>query len=269
MKYSPDSVLENNMIHYVDSHAHIMGEEFQADFNEVIRRTEEAYVDQIMIITLSYEETMRAIEFASKDPEKYKVAAGIFPEDVEKVTDAQFEQFIKTASLPSVSVIGEIGLEFHWVKDEGLRREQENYFIKQIELAKALNKPIAVHSRDAMQRTFDIMKEHRCHGLMHCFSGTREMAREFVKLGYYIAFGGALTFKHARHAVEVTEDIDERYLLTETDCPYMAPEPVRGTRNEPSNIPYILKKMADIRNVSVDYMADVVYQNWQRYLEMK
>lgn len=257
------------MIHYVDSHAHIMGEEFKDDFDAVVKRTEEAHVDRIMIITLSYDETMRAIEFASKDPHKYVVAAGIFPEDVPGVTDADYERFVKTASLPEVSVIGEIGLEFHWVKDEQVRSLQEEYFIRQIELAKKLNKPIAVHSRDAMQKTYDIMKEHHCYGLMHCFSGTKEMAREFTKLGYYIAFGGALTFKHARHAVEVVEDIDEKYLLTETDCPYMAPEPVRGTRNEPCNIPYILAKMADIRHESVEHMAAVVESNWDKYLAMK
>lgn len=152
------------------------------------------------------------------------------------------------------------------VKDEDKRALQREWFIRQIELAKKLNKPIAVHSRDAIQDTFDIMKEHRCTGLLHCFSGTKEMAKEFTKLGYYIALGGALTFKNARHSVEVAESVDEKYLLTETDCPYMTPVPFRGKRNEPCFIPYILKKMADVRGVSEEHMAQTVIDNFHRYL---
>ena len=110
------------------------------------------------------------------------------------------------------------------------------------------------------------MKEHRCTGLLHCFSGTKEMAKEFTKLGYYIALGGALTFKNARHSVEVAESVDEKYLLTETDCPYMTPVPFRGKRNEPCFIPYILKKMADVRGVSEEHMAQTVIDNFHRYL---
>ena len=139
-------------------------------------------------------------------------------------------------------------------------------FIKQIELAKSLNKPIAVHARDAMQDTYDIMKAHHHKGVLHCFSGTKEMAVEFTKLGYYIALGGALTFKNARHSVEVCKTVESKYLLTETDCPYMSPEPLRGTRNEPCNIPYILEKMAAVREVSVESMQKIVENNYERFL---
>ena len=111
------------------------------------------------------------------------------------------------------------------------------------------------------------MKEHHGHGLMHCYSGTKEMAIEFTKLGYYIALGGAITFKNARHSVEVCEEIEEKYLLSETDCPYMAPTPMRGERNEPSYIPYIVEKMAEIRGVSVEHMANVIDDNYTRFLE--
>jgi TatD DNase family protein len=129
-----------------------------------------------------------------------------------------------------------------------------------------MNKPVLVHSRDAMQDTFDIMKAHHWKGLLHCFSGTKEMAKEFTKLGYYIALGGALTFKNARHSVEVCSAIDENYLLSETDCPYMAPVPYRGKRNEPSYIPLIVKKMAEVRNTSEEHMAEVISANWDRFL---
>lgn len=255
------------MIQYLDSHAHLMGEEFKEDFNEVIQRIHDNHIDKIMIITLSKDEALNAIEFVKSDPERYVIATGIFPEGCEKITEKDWNDFVEIASRKEISVIGEIGLEYHWVEDKELRNKQKELFIKQIELAKKLNKPIAVHSRDAAQDTFDIMKEHHCHGLLHCFSGTKEMAKEYTKLGYYIALGGALTFKNARHSVEVVETIDEKYLLTETDCPYMAPVPVRGTRNEPSNIPYITKKMAEVRNVSEEHMASVIMNNWDRYLK--
>ncbi len=256
-------------LHYLDSHAHIMVEEYQDDFEEMLKRAEDAHVDRIMIITLSHEETMRAIAFAGRDPVRYKVAAGIFPEDVKNVSEEDWRIFEKTAACPEVTCIGEIGLDYYWEKDPEVRKLQREFFIRQIELAKKLNKPFLVHSRDAIQDTYDIMKAHHGRGLMHCYSGTKEMAKEFVKLGYYIALGGAVTFKNARHSVEVCADIDENYLLSETDCPYMAPVPKRGKRNEPSYIPYIVNKMAEVRGVSGEYMAEVIDRNWTRFLEGK
>ena len=253
-------------LHFVDTHAHIFAEEFQDDFEEMLQRTKEAHVDRIMIITLSHDETMKAVEFAKRDPDKFKVAAGIFPEDVKNVTDETWAQFVETVSMDEVTCIGEIGLDYYWVKDLDERALQREFFIRQIELAKQLDKPFLVHSRDAIQDTFDIMKAHHGRGLMHCYSGTKEMAAEFTKLGYYIALGGPVTFKNARHSVEVCASIDEKFLLSETDCPYMAPVPKRGRRNEPSYIPYIVEKMAEVRGVDTAYMADAIDRNWTRFL---
>ena len=257
------------MTHYVDTHAHIFAEQYADDFEEMLQRCKDASVDQIMIITLSHEETLKAIDFAAKDPQRYQVAAGIFPEDVKDFTEEMWEEFTETVKNPMIRCVGEIGLDYYWEKDPEIRALQREVFIRQIELAKQIGKPILVHSRDAMQDTFDIMKAHHTKGLMHCFSGTKEMAKEFTKLGYYIALGGALTFKNARHSVEVCEAIDENYLLSETDCPYMAPVPHRGKRNEPSYIPLIVKKMAEVRGVSEEYMADTIYNNWRRFLNME
>lgn len=271
MRSSHVSVWGSNMekMYFVDSHAHIMDKDFVQDLDEVIKRTEEKHVDRIMIIALSIETAEKAVAFAAQDRNKYKVAAGIFPEDVKEVTEASWNAFVKLAERPEIDVIGEIGLDYYWEKDPEVRARQRELFIRQIELANRLHKPFAVHSRDAMQDTYDIMSAHRGYGLLHCFSGTKEMAREFTKLGYYLAFGGALTFKNARHSIEAVQEVDEKWLLTETDCPYMAPEPVRGTRNEPSNIPYITQKMAEVRNVSLEHMAETVASNWERFLEMK
>ena len=269
MKSFLDFVWVSNMedIIYLDSHAHLMSDDYSEDLEDVMHRCKQKHIDYIMIITLTKQEAIRAIEFRKRDPKHITIATGTFPEDAEKVTKEDWNDFVEIASREEISVIGEIGLEYHWVKDEEARKKQRELFIRQIELARTLHKPIAVHSRDAIQDTLDILKEHQVPGLLHCFPGTKEMAKEFTKLGYYIALGGALTFKNARHSVEVVETIDEKYLLSETDCPYMAPVPVRGTKNEPSNIPYIVQKMADVRNVSVEHMASTILENWKRYLK--
>ncbi len=257
------------MMRYIDSHAHIMSEEFAGDLEEMLRKTEEAHVDRIMIITLEPEEAYRALEFRKRDPEKYQVAHAVFPEDADKLTEERWDAFREITARDDVCAVGECGLEYHWVKDENLRAKQRELFVRQIEWANEIGKPVLVHSRDAMQDTFDIMKQHRCRGLLHCFPGSKEMALEFTKLGYYIALGGAVTFKNARHSGEVCRTIDEKYLLTETDSPYMSPEPLRGRRNDPSNIPYVLRKMAEIRNVPEEYLAGVIFDNYQRFLEGK
>ena len=219
-------------MNYIDSHAHIMAEEFQEDFDAVIQRIRDANITGVMIITTKADEALQAIEFAKTDPKRYRVAYGIHPEDIRTVTEADIARMEEIVSMDEIAAVGEIGLDYHWEKE--MKEEQKELFIRQIEIARKVNKPILVHSRDAIQDTFDIMKEHRVRGLMHCFPGSLEMGIEFTKLGYYIALGGAITFKNARHAVEVCEDIDIKYLLSETDCPYMAPVPKRGKRNEPS-----------------------------------
>lgn len=256
-------------LHFFDSHAHILGEEFNEDRMEMLDKCANKHVDRIMIITLSNDECRQAIEYARKDPQRFQVACGIFPLDVEKVTDEYWNEFVELVKQDEVLAIGEIGLDYYWEKDEEKRELQKEFFIKQIELAKSINKPILVHSRDAIQDTYNIMKEHKTKGLLHCFPGSIEMANEFTKLGYYIALGGPCTFKNARHAKEVVKDIDLNYLLTETDSPYMAPEPVRGTRNDPSNIPYIAQKMADIREMPLEEMAQILNDNYTRFLEGK
>ena len=255
------------MMKYIDSHAHILSEEFHADFADILQRIRENHIDKVMIVTTRAEEALEAIEFAANDPERWQVAYGIHPEDIRTVTEADIRRMEEIVSLNAVTAVGEIGLDYHWEKE--MKEEQKELFIRQIKIARKLNKPILVHSRDAIQDTYDIMKEHRVRGLMHCFPGSLEMGIEFTKLGYYIALGGAVTFKNARHSKDVCAGIDIRYLLSETDCPYMAPVPRRGRRNEPSYIPYIVKVMADVRGISEEEMAAAIYDNYMRFLEGK
>ncbi|MBR2676836.1 MAG: TatD family hydrolase [Solobacterium sp.] len=256
-------------VNYLDSHAHLFCDAFEEDFEEMIRRAEEKGVRLLNIMCTELPESEKAMAYAETAPERITVSCGIFPTDVNELDEATREAFYRVMRDERCTCIGEIGLDYYWEKDEAMRAKQRELFIEQIELAKELQKPICVHSRDAMQDTFDILKEHRCHGLMHSFSGSVEMGREFVKLGYYLSLGGPVTFKNARHSREVVTDMDIRFLLSETDSPYMAPEPVRGTRNEPSNIPYIVAKMAECRGMETEELAEVIEANWHRFLEMK
>ena len=250
---------------YIDSHAHILAEEFQEDFDDVIARIRDAHIEKVMIVTTKADEALQAIEFAKSDPERWQVAYGIHPEDVRTVTEADLERMEQIAAMDAITAVGEIGLDYYWEKE--MKEEQKELFIRQIEIARRVNKPILVHSREAIQDTYDIMKEHRVRGLMHCFPGSLEMGIEFTKLGYYIALGGAVTFKNARHSKDVAAGIDATKLLSETDCPYMAPVPRRGRRNEPANIPHIVRTMAELRGLSEEEMAQIIYDNYMRFLE--
>ena len=258
-----------NRIVYLDSHAHVFSDDFDEDREAMIQRAKEKGVTLINIMCTSTEEAYRAMEYAESDPEHIKVSCGIFPTDVNDLTPEKKEEFFHVMRDPRCTCVGEIGLDYYWEKDEAMRAKQRDLFIEQISLANELGKPVCVHSRDAMQDTFDIMKAHRCHGLMHSFSGSAEMGREFIKLGYYLSLGGPVTFKNARHAREVVTSMDVNYLLSETDSPYMSPEPVRGRRNEPGNIPYIVARMAECRNMEVSELAGIIEANWRRFLEMQ
>ena len=254
---------------YLDSHAHLFSEEFDEDREAMFARAKEKGVTLLNIMCTSTAEADKAMACAEKDPEHITVSCGIFPTDVSDLTEETKQDFLRVMKDARCTCIGEIGLDYYWEKDETMRAKQRELFIEQIQLANELGKPICVHSRDAIQDTFDIMKEYRAHGLMHSFSGSAEMGREFVKLGYYLSLGGPVTFKNARHAREVVTSMDVNYLLSETDSPYMAPEPVRGRRNEPANIPYIVARMAECRDMTAEELAPVIEQNWRRFLEMK
>ena len=270
MKSSAGSVLENKLMSeliYLDSHAHLCAEEFAGETEEVIQRAKEKGVCLLNIMCTSWKEAETAMAIAQNDPEHLRVSCGIFPTDVGKLTEDEKENFFRVMKDPRCTCVGEIGLDYYWEKDPAMREKQKELFIEQIQLANEIGKPVAVHSRDAMQDTYDILKQHRCHGLMHSFSGSAEMGREFTRLGYYLSLGGPVTFKNARHAREVVSQMDVNYLLSETDSPYMAPEPVRGTRNEPANIPYIVARMAEIRGIEMAELTEIIRANWERFLK--
>ena len=246
---------------WIDSHCHIIDEAFSDDFDEIIKRIEENNIERCMIVCCYDHEYDKAIALAKKDS-RFDVAVGIHPSDVKKLNDDIWNKFIEYSNNPYVKAIGEIGLDYYWDKDN--KDDQKDIFIKQIEIANKLNKPILVHSRDAMQDTFDIMKKYPTKGVMHCYSGSREMAKEFMKLGYYLSLGGPVTYKNANEPKEVAKIIDDDKILIETDCPYLTPVPFRGKRNEPSYVVYTGKYISELRNVDEDVFKDQLVNNYDR-----
>lgn len=246
---------------WIDSHCHIIDEAFSDDFDEIIKRIEENNIERCMIVCCYDHEYDKAIALAKKDS-RFDVAVGIHPSDVKKLNDDIWNKFIEYSNNPYVKAIGEIGLDYYWDKDN--KDDQKDIFIKQIEIANKLNKPILVHSRDAMQDTFDIMKKYPARGVMHCYSGSREMAKEFMKLGYYLSLGGPVTYKNANEPKEVAKIIDDDKILIETDCPYLTPVPFRGKRNEPSYVIYTGKYISELRNVDEDVLQSQLVNNYDR-----
>ena len=246
---------------WIDSHCHIIDEAFSDDFDEIIKRIEENNIERCMIVCCYDHEYDKAIALAKKDS-RFDVAVGIHPSDVKKLNDDIWNKFIEYSNNPYVKAIGEIGLDYYWDKDN--KDDQKDIFIRQIEIANKLNKPILVHSRDAMQDTFDIMKKYPTKGVMHCYSGSREMAKEFMKLGYYLSLGGPVTYKNANEPKEVAKIIDNDKILIETDCPYLTPVPFRGKRNEPSYVIYTGKYISELRNVDEDVLQSQLVNNYDR-----
>jgi TatD DNase family protein len=163
--------------------------------------------------------------------------------------------------------IGEIGLDYYWDKEPEVQERQRYWFARQLELAKEVNLPVIIHSRDAAQDTMQVMKQVHAEeipGVIHCYSYSPEMAKEFVKMGYAIGVGGVVTFKNAKKLKETVEQIPLESILLETDCPYMAPEPYRGTRNDSSKLPYMVAKIAEIKQTTIEKVEQVTWENANR-----
>lgn len=257
-----------NKMSWSDTHAHLAEAEFENDIEEVINRAKANDVKRIILIGCQIEGAQRALALAKKDP-IFKVAVGFHPEDVLNLTSSEWEEMEIMMKDPLTIAIGEIGLDFYWDKDPLHHQIQEAVFIRQIALANALNKPILIHSRDSIQRTYDLLKAHPVtrKGIMHCFSSSLEMAKEFSKLGYMISLAGPVTFKNAHVPVEVAKGIDLDHLLIETDSPYLTPHPFRGHRNESAYVKHTGEKIAELRQITPSELQDVLERNYVKLFE--
>ena len=250
------------MIQLVDTHAHIGTDRFDDDRQDTVARAEAAGVSRIVEMGDSMESSAKAVSIANEFNGVY-AAVGIHPEELAPFDDKEASQIEEWLSLPKVVAIGEIGLDYYWEKDMDRRQAQQRLFISQLDLARQLHVPVCIHDRDAHGDTFSILKKEGAGitKVVHCYSGSLEMAKELVKLGCYLGFDGPITFKNAAKAPEVLRWMPIDRILLETDCPYMAPVPMRGKRNEPAFVRYVAEHAAKIRGVGLEELANQTTQN--------
>lgn len=237
------------MIKTIDTHAHYGAEEFDADRDELLTQLFAESVDSIITMGCSLKSSAAALKLAEKYERMY-AAVGIHPDDCENLPDDYISQIKTLAANKKVRAIGEIGLDYHY---DGFSREKQiACFKEQLKLAQELDFPVVIHSRDATKDTLDILAEYRPRGVVHCFSGSAETAREILRIGLMISFTGVLTFKNAKKAVEACEVIPLDRIMLETDCPYMSPVPYRGERCDSSMVRFTAEKLAQIKGISTD-----------------
>ncbi|MBR3900084.1 MAG: TatD family hydrolase [Ruminococcus sp.] len=246
-----------------DTHAHYADRAFDEDRYELLEKLPEMGVKYIMLASSSVEDTAENAAIAQKYGYIY-AASGVHPESVDENPENYLDIVRETAlSSPKIRAIGEIGLDYHY--DGYSREKQLKLFEEQLILAKELDLPVIVHSRDACEDTLNMLKKHRPRGVVHCFSGSAETAKEIIKLGMYIGFTGVLTFKNAKKALKALEEVPLDKLLLETDCPYMAPVPFRGKRCDSSMIAYTAAAAAEIKGIDTQEIIDITCENGKRF----
>lgn len=256
-------------MHLIDTHAHTDLAQFAHDRGEVYRRAQEAEVKTIINVGYDATTSERSVQYAQRYPFIY-AAVGFHPHDA-KDFDARAAAFLaELARRPKVVAIGEIGLDYY--RHLSPREQQMEAFRRQIGLAKELRLPIIVHDRDAHTETIRVLLEERAQevgGVLHSFSGDREMARQALDLGFYLGFSGPVTFNNGRRAQDMARYVPLDRLLLETDCPYLTPEPFRGRRNEPAYVRFVAEKIAELRGISLEELAAQTTENAKRLFRIE
>lgn len=246
----------------IDTHSHIDMPDFE-DLDSVITKAKEFGIEKIVVPSVDETSFEKVIAIAEKYEDVY-CALGIHPTEFDEICDKDFEKIIELSSHPKVVGIGECGLDYYWEKNSEKIARQKEVFLRQIKIANQIKKPLLVHDRDAHKDSFDLLTQNIGKDIpviMHCFSGSLEFAKECIKKGFYIALGGVVTFKNAKKAHEVAKNIPLENLLLETDAPYLTPEPYRGKRNEPAYVKFVAERIAKIRGISFEEVAEITTQN--------
>lgn len=255
---------------FFDTHAHYNDEAFDADRAAMIDDCRAAGMAGAVNCGVDYESSLRCIDLAEQYSFLY-AAAGIHPEEALKYSDSEIDKIRGLLSHPKVVAAGETGLDYYY-EDCAPREIQKQNFIANIELALSAEKPVIVHDREAHADTLEILKQQKVPeggAVFHCYSGSAETAAEIIKRGWYFSFGGALTFKNARRAVEAAQAIPMELIMLETDCPYMAPVPLRGKRNTSANIPYVAAKLAEIKGLDIQKVCETTTENAYIFFKIK
>ena len=241
-----------------DSHAHYDSEDFNADRKELLNALPERGICGVVNCASDLATSLTCLELADEYDYIY-AACGVHPHEASKCKEGYISVLKKLCMSEKCVAVGEIGLDYHY--DFSPRDVQLKFFEEQIVLANELNLPIIVHDREAHEDTMNLLKKYKPKGVVHCFSGSVEMAKEVIKLGMYIGLGGAVTFKNARKPIEVAAFVPDDRLVIETDCPYMTPVPYRGQRNDSSYIPYSAEVIANVRNTTAKDILNLTHKN--------
>ena len=249
-----------------DTHAHYNDKAFNEDRANLLDSFSESGILGVINCGTNIEESKKSIQLAENYDFVY-CAVGFHPEDISTANENYLSEIKELAMHEKCVAIGEIGLDYYWVKDN--KEEQQRFFTEQLALANELSLPVIIHSRDAHADTLEILKKHRPNGVLHCFSGSVEVMNEALKLGLYIGLGGAVTFKNARVPLEVAKSVPLERLLLETDCPYMTPVPFRGKRNQSTYISYVAEKIAEVKNLTKEEILTAANNNARNLFGVK
>ena len=241
----------------VDIHCHIELEELN-NIEEILEKCKSNKVEKIIVSGYDLDSSKKAVVLSNKYEMVY-ATVGYLPEVLHDLENNSIEELEELLNEPKVVGVGEIGLDYYWYKDN--KEEQKELFIKLIKLAQKYNKPIVIHSRDSIQDCYDVIKDYNVKAVMHCYSGSVEMAKRFTELGVYLSIGGVSTFKNAKNIKEVIKEIPLSYIVLETDSPYLTPEPYRGKKNYPYFIPLIAEKIAEIKEIPLEEVEKITTDN--------
>ena len=246
-----------------ETHAHYDDEQYNDDRENLLREIFSAGIGKIVNVGATMEGSRYSVYLSKQYPDMY-AAVGVHPSEIKDLNEKAYEELRELSQEEKVVAIGEIGLDYYWDKEEEVQKKQREEFRNQLTLAREVGLPVIIHSRDAAADTMEILRnEPRVEnpGIIHCYSYSVEMAKEFVKMGYYIGVGGVVTFKNAKVLKQVVTEIPLERIVLETDCPYMAPEPHRGKRNSSLYIPHIVAKIAELKGVTPQEVEKVTYGN--------
>lgn len=249
-----------------ETHAHYDDDKFTEDRDELILAVHESGVHPIINVGASIHSTQTTLELAKHYPFIY-AAVGVHPSDVADLNEDTFAWLKEQTTYAKTVAVGEIGLDYYWDKEADVQEKQRYWFGRQLQLAREADLPVIIHSRDAAADTLQVMRDNHAEtipGVIHCYSYSPELAQEFVRMGYYIGVGGVVTFKNAKKLVETVQTIPMERILLETDSPYMAPEPHRGTRNDSRNIPYVIAKIAGLKGITPQEVERITEENAYR-----
>ena len=249
----------------IDTHCHINDDLYKDNPGQYVETAKQAGVSEFLVVGFDAKSSGISVEIAENCPECY-AAVGIHPSDAKKAKPGDLNIIKNLCRSHKVIAIGEIGLDYYWDKDESVKEQQKEFFIKQIEIANELNLPISIHCRDAIEDCLQILKENRVKrgGIMHCYAGSLEIASEFIKLGFLLGFGGTTTFKNSLRPKEVVSNIPSNSYVLETDAPYLTPDPYRGKENHSKYLYLIRNKIAELRKISPEQVERETTENFKR-----